>query len=140
MRGLSVTDTTLVIQSPVWLALIFIVVGVLLTGAVFIRSLPRAWRLGALLGTMSLLYGGWYMLGNTTTFESRGFYVEGMFGEEERVGWLQVTGIDTGPKNAEPQQIAFQLRNSSEVTVDLGGLAAQDKARVVDFVRARLKR
>ena len=70
-----------------------------------------------------------------TTFEQRGFIVESMRGEEERVGWLQVNAMD-----ARQDYLVFLLRNTSEVTVDLSGLAAEDKARIVAFVKGRLKR
>ena len=144
MRSLSASETTLVIQAPTWIGLLLVGVGIALAIYVLVRQVPRPARLGAFLGTIALLCVGWYLLGTTTTFESRGLVVNSILGEEERVGWLQVSGIDTGAptgaKNFEPDHLTVQLRNSGEVRVDLSGLTAEEKARVVAFVRARLKK
>lgn len=136
MRALSVSDNLLVVQSPPWIGLVLVGVGVVITlVALFVRW-PRPWRLSAFLGTIVLLYGGWHLLRNAITFEPRGFYIESPLGEEERVGWLQVVGID--PK-AEPDHLVFQLRTGRDVSVDLSGLSADEQAKVVAFVRRRVK-
>jgi hypothetical protein len=144
VRSLSASDSTLVIQAPTWIGVLLVGVGIALAIFVLVRKVPRPARLGAFLATVALLYAGWYLLSTSMTFEARGFYVDGMFGEEERVGWLQVSGIDTGApagsRNFDPVRLTFYLRNSNEVTIDLSGLTAQEKAHVVAFVKGRLKR
>jgi len=144
VRGLTATENLLVIQAPPWLGMTLIGVGIAMVVVAFVLKPPRPSRLLASLGCMALLYAGWHFLNTRTTFESRGFIVDGMLGEQERVGWLQVAGIETGApagaRNHEPAQLTFQLRNSSEVAVDLTGLDAAEKARVLEFARARLKR
>jgi hypothetical protein len=144
VRGLTATENLLVIQAPPWIGMTLIAVGVALVIGAFAFKPPRPSRLLASLGCMALLYAGWHLLNTKTTFESRGFIVDGMLGEQERVGWLQVASIETGApagaRNFEPAQLTFQLRNSSEVAVDLTGLDAAEKARVLEFARARLKR
>ena len=133
VRGLTATDNLLVIQAPPWIGVTFIAVGVALVIAAFVFKPPRPSRLLASLACMALLYAGWYYLNTKTTFESRGFIVDGMLGEQERVGWLQVGGVD-------PATATIQLRNSSEVAIDVTGLDADEKARVVSFIRARIAR
>src|SRR5688572_16796299 len=96
MRSLTEADAMLVIQSPMWIGLVLVGVGVVVTLVALLWRWPRPWRLGAFLGTIMLLYGGWHLLRTVVTFEARGFYVESMRGEEERVGWSQVSGIDAG--------------------------------------------
>ena len=144
MRSLSGSDTTLVIQSPTWMGVALVALGIAVTLGVLVRRWPRPVRLSALLGTILLLYGGWHLLRNVITFEPRGFYVESPLGEEERVGWLQVSGIDagglTGARNAEPGHLVFNLRTGRDVSVDLSGLSADEKARVLAFARSRVKR
>jgi hypothetical protein len=135
VRSLSASDTTLFIQVPTWIGLVLVAAAIAVAAGALLRKPPRPWRLGAFLAAIALLYAGWYSLATVTTFEPRGFVVEGMRGEEERVGWLQVRSID-----ARQDYAIFLLRNSSEVTVDLGGLAAEEKARIVAFVKDRLKR
>ena len=143
MRTLSVADNTLIIQSPAWIGWLLVALGVAVTLVVFVRRWRRQVRLAGLLGTILLLYGGWHLLANVTTFESRGFYIESPLGEEERVGWLQVANVDTGgrkgAKHAERDHLVFQLRTSREVGVNLSGLSDDEKARVVAFVQKRVK-
>ena len=106
MRTLTVSDNLLVIHSPMWMGLLLIAVGIAITVGVHFIKWRREIRLGALLGVIIVIYGGWSLLRNTTTFERRGFYVEGLRGEEQRVGWLQVSGIGpSGRKFILPQQI-----------------------------------
>jgi len=135
VRSLSASDSLLVIHSPAWIGLLLVGVGVALMAGVFVRRWPRPVRLGGLLGTVLMLYGGWNLLRSETTFERRGFYVEGMLGEEERVGWLQVAAME-----ATADRLLVQLKNGHEVNVDLSGLSAPEQSRVVAFVRERLKR
>ena len=134
MRSLSASDTTLVIQVPTWIGLLLVGAAIAVAAGVLVRRPQRPWRLGAFLAAFVFLYAGWHALATSTTFEKRGFYVDSMLGEEERVGWLQVTGIDARGDHA-----TFQLRNSREVSVDLSGLSPEEKARVIAFVKARLK-
>jgi hypothetical protein len=135
MRGLTASDTTLVVHSPAWIGLLLVVVGIALTACVFMRRWPRPVRLGGLLGTILLLYGGWHLLRSEVTFEKRGFYVDGLLGEEERVGWLQVSAVE-----AQPDRLVFQLKSGGESSVDLTGLSADEQARVLAFARGRVKR
>lgn len=146
MRSLSVSDTVLVVQSPVWLGLACIVLAIALGVVVFVLRRPRPVRLAALLGSFVLIYAGWWSLRTTTTFEMRGFYVESMRGEEERIGWSQVSGVEgagappaKGAKPGNADELTILLRSGGEVAVDLAGLADHEKAKVVAFVRARLK-
>ena len=145
MRSLTATDTTLVIQAPAWVGIACVVFALVLAIVVVVLRRPRPVRLAAFLGTFVLLYAGWWSLRTVTTFETRGFYVESMRGEEERVGWSQVSGIEgggapsakgaKGAKNASADELTF-----GEVTVDLSGLTDEEKAKVVAFVQARLRR
>ena len=123
------------IQVPTWIGLLLVAAAIAVAAGALLLSPPRPWRLGAFLATIALLYAGWYSLATVTTFEQRGFIVETMRGEEERIGWLQVSAID-----ARADYAIFLLRNSSEATVDLSGLATEEKARIVAFVKDRLKR
>ena len=144
MRSLTEADAMLVIQSPMWFGLVLVGVGVVVTLVALLWRWPRPWRLGAFLGTIMLLYGGWHLLRTVVTFEARGFYVESMRGEEERVGWSQVTGIDAGglkgAPNTERDHLVFQLNTGREASVDLSGLSPEEQARVLRFAQARLKR
>jgi hypothetical protein len=150
VRTLSASDTALVIQSPMWVGLACIALAIVLAIVVVVLRRPRPVRLAAFLGTFVLLYAGWWALRTVTTFETRGFYVEGIYGEEERVGWSQVAGIEgagapaakgaKGAKSASADELTLQLRSSGEVTVDLSGLTDAEKAKVVAFVQARLRR
>lgn len=144
MRTVIEAGSSLVIQSPTWIPLALMGVGLVLIALPFFLKPPRPYRLGALLGTIIFLVAGWQLFTSSATFEARGFVVTGRLGDEERVGWLQVVGIDTGApesqKGAEPRHLIFQLRNSGEVEIDLSGLSAAEKARVVAFARERLKR
>ena len=144
MRTLTEAGSSLTIHSPLWLPLALMAAGLVLMALPFFLKPPRPYRLGALLGTILFLVAGWQLFTSTTTFETRGFVVTGRFGDEERIGWLQVGGIDTGvpegQKGAEPKHLVMQLRNSGEVPIDMAGLSAAEKARVVAFVRDRLKR
>ena len=144
MRSLLEADSILVIQSPAWIGWVLVGAGVAITVTVLLRRWPRPWRLSAFLGTILLLYGGLHLLRTVITFEPRGFYVESKLGEEERVGWSQVTGIDAGglkgAPNSERDRIVFQLNTSREVTVDLSGLSSDEQARVLRYAQARLKR
>ena len=138
MRTLSASDTTLVIQSPAWVGVAVLVLALGLTAIALLRRPPRVVRLGAFLGTIALLYGGWNLISNRVTFEPRGFIVvEGIYGEEERVGWLGVSSVDT---KSMPGYVVFHLRNSREVALDVSDLDAADQARVATFARARLTR
>lgn len=139
MRSLSDSDGLLVIQGPTWLGLALIAIAITLAIAVLVLKKPRPVRLGAFLGTIVLLYAGWLLVGTRTTFEPRGYYVESIYGEEERVGWLQVRGVGTSPGEGS-DHLVLQLRNSSEASIDLSGLTAEEKARVVAYVRGRLSR
>ena len=143
MRSLSEADGILVIQGPTWLGfvLIAVAIAVVILALALTRRVPRQARLGAFLVAILLLYGGWHLIGTRTTIESRGFYVESIYGEEDRQGWLQVNDIAAAPgmKNAHPDQLVLLLRNSNETSIDLSGLTSEEKARVVAFVRARLK-
>jgi len=144
VRTLSASDSTLVIQAPTWIGVALVILGIALVAAAFIRKPKRPWRLGACLATLVLLYMGWYLLNTSATFESRGFIVDGMLGEEERQPWSRVSGVDTGvpfgSKNADPVHLIIQLRNSTEVAIDTTGLDAADKARVVAFIKSKLTR
>ncbi|HET6264222.1 MAG TPA: hypothetical protein VFD95_05150 [Usitatibacter sp.] len=135
IRGLTASDTTLVVHSPAWIGLLLVGVGVALMAGMFVRRWPRPVRLGGLLGTIILMYGGWHLLRSDATFEKRGFYVDGMLGEEERVGWLQVNSVE-----AQPDRLVIQLRSGGESSVDLAGLSAEEQARVLAFARGRVKR
>jgi len=135
MRSLSASDTALVVQVPAWIGLLLVAAAIAIAAGALLRKPPRPWRLLSFLATIALLYAGWYSIATVTTFEQRGFVVETMRGEEERIGWLQVRAID-----ARADYAVFLLRNSSEVTVDLSGLAPEEKGRIVSFVKARLKR
>ena len=140
----------MVIQSPTWVGLLCIALAIVLAIVVVVLKRPRPVRLAAFLGTFVLLYAGWWALRTVTTFETRGFYIEGMRGEEERVGWSQVSSIEgagapaakgaKGGKAASADELTFQLRSSGEVTVDLSGLTDEERAKVLAFVQARLKR
>lgn len=144
MRTLTEAGSTLVIHSPLWVALTLMGVGLVLMVVPFFLRPPRPYRLGALLGTILFLVAGWHFFASTTTLEARGFHTTGRSGDEERVGWLQVTGIDTGApagqKGAEPKHLVIQLRSGAEVEIDLAGLSAVEKNRVVSYIRARLAR
>jgi hypothetical protein len=143
MRALSEADGALVIQGPTWLGFLLIAVAVFVAilAVVLARRVPRQGRLGAFLAAIVLLYGGWHLIGTRTTIEPRGYYVESIYGEEERLGWLQVNDVAAGPgmKNANADQLVLRLRNSNETSIDLAGLTPEEKARVVAYVRARLK-
>ena len=135
MRTLLASDSGLVIQVPTWIGIVLVVAAIAVAAGALVRKPPRPWRLLSFLATIALLYAGWYSLATVTTFEPRGFIVETMRGEEERVGWLQVRGVD-----ARADFVSFQLRNSNEVTVDLSGLEPEEIARIVAFAKARVKR
>ena len=143
IRTLTVDDKILVIQSPPWIGWACIVAGIVIMLGAFVRTFPRPVRLGALLGTLLLIYGGWHLLRNAITFESRGFYVESPLGEDMRIGWSRVAAIDAGglkgAKNSEPDHVVFQLRGGGEADVDLAGLSPDEQGRVVAFVQKRLK-
>ena len=143
MRALSESGGLLVIQGPTWLGFVLIAaaIGIAVLGVVLARRVPRQARLGAFLVAIALLYGGWHLIGTKTTLEPRGYYVESIYGEEERMGWLQVNDVAAGPglKNSNPDQLVLQLKSGSERSIDLSGLTPEEKARVVAFVRGRLK-
>ena len=134
MRTITEAGSSLIIQSPFWLPLALMAAGLVLMALPFFLRPPRPYRLGALLGTILFLVAGWQLFASTTVFESRGFHTTGRFGEEECVGWLQVTGVETGGG------LVIQLRNGGEVEIDLSGLSADEKKRVAAYVRARLSR
>ena len=142
MRTLTETDSTLVVQAPPAVALGLIVVAVVLTVVALLRRPPRVARLSAFLATLAMLYVGWHAHAKRVIFEPRGFYVDGLYGEEERVGWLGVATVDApglaGGKG-EPGHLVFHLRNSREVSVDLSDLDPGDQSRVVSYAKARLK-
>ncbi|HYC35015.1 MAG TPA: hypothetical protein VEC19_01230 [Usitatibacter sp.] len=140
MRALSEGDGSLVIAGPTWLGLAFIAIAVVLTILVLVLQRPRPVRLGSFLGAIILLVAGWHLIGNKTTLEPRGYYVESIYGEEERRGWLQVRQIVSGGPNTDPDHLVLQLRNSSEATIDLSGLGPAERARVVAFVKKQLTR
>ena len=135
MRTLLASDSGLVIQVPTWIGILLIVAAIAVAAGALVRKPPRPWRLLSFLAAIALLYAGWYSIATVTTFEPRGFVVETMRGEEERIGWLQVRGVD-----ARADFVIFQLRNSNEVTVDLSGLDPGEIARVVAFAKAQVKR
>ena len=149
MRSLSASDSSLVIQAPAWFGVACLAFAVILAIVVVVLRRPRPVRLAAFLGTFVLLYAGWHALRTVTTFEARGFYVESMRGEEERIGWSQVSGVEGGgalaPKgtkgapSAAAEHLTLLLRTGGEVAIDLSGLSDAEKARVVAFVRERLK-
>jgi len=139
VRSLSDSDGLLVIQGPTWLGLTLIAIAIALAIAVLALKKQRPVRLGAFLGTIVLLYAGWLLVGTKTTFEPRGYYVESIYGEEERVGWLQVRGVGTSRAEGS-DHLVLQLRTSGEASIDLSGLTAEEKARVVAYVRGRLSR
>jgi len=142
-RTVTVDGSSLIVHTPMWIGILLVLVGIATAVVALLPRWPRVYRLGALLGTIILLYGGWQLLGNVITFEPRGFYVESPLGEEMRIGWLIVSGIDqgglTGKKDAEPGQLVFLLRSGGEMGVDLSGLSAEDQARVVAYVNTRIK-
>jgi hypothetical protein len=145
MRSLTDVDGLLVIQGPTWLGFTLIGLAVILAIAAIVlaRKLPRPARLGTFLATIVLLYAGWHLIGTRTTIESRGYYVESIYGEEERLGWLQVSdsaAATLGPKAANSDQLVLLLRNSNEASIDLSGLTPEEKARIVSFVKSRLQR
>ena len=140
MRSLSDTDGLLVISGPVWLGVVFLAIAVILSIVVIVLRRPRPVRLGAFLGAIILIYFGWHLIGTKITLESRGYYVESIYGEEERRGWLQVRQIVSGGPNANPDHLVLQLRNSSEATLDLSGLTPEEKSKVVAFVKKQLAR
>jgi hypothetical protein len=143
MRALSESNGLLVIQGPNWLGLLLIAiaVAVAIAALALARKLPRQARLGAFLGAIALLYAGWHLIGTKITLEPRGFYVESIYGEEDRMGWLQVNDIAPAIPGVkvDPDRLVLQLRNSSEVGIDLSGLAPEERARVVAYIRGRLK-
>jgi hypothetical protein len=142
-RTLNADDGFLVIQAPEWIGITLIGAGIVLCLALFIRQLPRPVRLAGFLGTILMLYGGWHLLIPKISIEARGFSIESIYGEEDRVGWLQVQSVDAGGlagKGMQPGFLLFQLRNSREVGLDLSALDPGEQARVVAFVRAQLKR
>lgn len=130
------------IQAPAWIGIVLIVLGIALTVTVFVRRVPRrAARLAALLGTILLVTAGWYFTASRTTLEPRGFYVEDIHGEQERVGWLQVTHMASAPAGArDPELIVLQLRGSRETSIDLAALAPDERAKVLAYVKSRLNR
>lgn len=145
MRTLTDSDGLLVIQSPTWLGITLIGLAVVIAIAAVLLSkrVPRPARLGAFLGSIVVLLAGWHLIGTRTTLEPRGFYVESIYGEEQRVGWLQVSNIvAAGPKSkhVNPDHLALWLLNTNEVSIDLSGLAPEERARVVSYVKARLVR
>ena len=140
MRSLSDTDGLLVISGPTWLGLVLLAIAVALAILVIVLKRPRPIRLGAFLGAIVLIYFGWQLIGTRTTLESRGYYVESIYGEEERRGWLQVRQIVTGGAQANPDHLVLQLRNSSEATIDLSGLTPEERSKVVAFVKKQLAR
>lgn len=138
MRTLSATDTSLVIQTPTWVGVLLVVVGIAVAVGALVLKQPRPVRLGAFLATIMLLHAGFYVLRTTTTFEKRGFYVESMLGEEERVGWSQVSSVEAGKQPSD--QLTIVLRSGGEVAVDVTGLSEEEKGRVAAFARSRLVR
>ena len=137
MRTLSDSGGGLVIQAPLWIGLLLIALGVLLTIAVFVRRVPRrAARMSGLLAAVLFLVAGWHLSASRAVFESRGFYTESIYGEEQRVGWLQVSGVAPGATNP----LVLHLRSGGELGVDLSGLSHEEQGRVATYVRARLKR
>ena len=137
MLTLAGSDSQLVVQWPLWLAGLLLAAALAIVAFVVLRKPARPWRLGGYLGTIVLLYGGWYMFANSATFERRGFYIDGTWGEEERVGWSQVSSVDA---KSVPGHMVLMLKSTREVVVDLSGLSDEDRARVVAYVQARLKR
>src|SRR5437868_6369593 len=113
-RTVTVAGNSLIVHSPTWIGIVLVVVGIATAVVALLPRWPRVYRLGALLGTIILLYGGWELLGNVITFEPRGFYVEGPLGEEMRVGWLQVGGIG---KSASTDDLVLNLRSGGELGV-----------------------
>ena len=137
MRGVTEAEGLLVIQGPNWLGLLLIALAIVLTILVLVLKWRRPVRLGAFLGTIVMLYVGWHLIGTKTTLEPRGYYVESIYGEEERRGWLQVRGI-AGKPGGNSEQLVLQLKNSNEASIDLAGLTPDERARVIAYVRARL--
>ena len=136
MRALAEADGALVIQAPLWIGIALILVGIVLMVAVFVPVVPpRPKRLMALLGTILLVVAGWHLTAARTTFEPRGFYTESIYGEDVRVGWLQVGNVSPGPGG----DLVVQLRSGGEVSVDLSGLSAEQQARVASYARSRVK-
>jgi hypothetical protein len=142
-RTLDAGDGFLVIQAPPEFGLALIGAGIVLALALFVRRLPRPVRLAGFLGTILMIYGGWHLLIPKVSIESRGFYIESIYGEEDRVGWTQVSGMDasglSGTRSFQQGHLVFQLRNGREVALDLSALNAAEQARVAAYVRAQLK-
>ena len=141
-RTLAERDGALVISNaPIWVGYVLIVIGVLLMAAFFIKRLPRREaRLGALLGVILLIYAGWHLTATKITIEQRGFVVESIYGEEQRMGWLQVRSIAPVVAGAKtnPDHLVLLLRNTNEHVIDLAGLAPEERARVSTYVKTRL--
>ena len=142
-RVLNADDGFLVIQAPQWIGITLIGLGIVLSLAVFVRQFPRPVRLAGFLGTILMLYGGWHLLIPKISIESRGFFVESIYGEEDRVGWTSVQSLDDGglrgARHSTPGHLAFQLRNSREVSIDLSSLNNAEQQQVLAFVKKQLK-
>ena len=83
IRTLTVDDKILVIQSPPWIGWACIVAGVVIMLGAFVRRLPRPVRLGALLGTLLLIYGGWHLLRNVRELADLGEHLgAGLYARE----------------------------------------------------------
>ena len=141
-RTLAEHDGALVISNaPIWLGYVLIALGVLLMAGMFIRRVPkREARLGALLGTIMLIYAGWHLTANKITIEQRGFYIESMYGEEQRTGWLQVRSLAPAVAGTKqnPDHLVLLMRNSNEMSIDLSGLSSEEQAKVRAYVKKRL--
>jgi hypothetical protein len=144
MRTVTEVDGALVVTAgPPWLGVLLIVLGIVLLVGLFIRKLPRrVARLGALFGTILLVVAGWFQTSSKTTLEPRGFYVESIYGEEQRVGWSRIRQIAPAEKGVkyDPDELVLQTRTGSEVAIDLWGLAPEERARVTAFVKKALSK
>jgi hypothetical protein len=143
------TPETLTVYTPIWIGGLVVLVAVALFGYVA-WSAKRREKLsvrvaGAGVGALMLAGLAWSLIGTSTTMQKAGVISDGPLGEVIRAPWSLVRSFETDERpsarfGGKGRFLVLQVEGGDEVEIPLSGLADADAVKVIDFVKARIRK
>ncbi|MBX3664963.1 MAG: hypothetical protein KF834_04690 [Burkholderiales bacterium] len=142
MMRLTETAQGLVIAYPGWLGLFVFALGLALAVWVWRRFTFNGRFFGYVMGTLLALFGGLYFFTYKAELTAEGGRGYALFrGGHTQVAWAQARSavLEERPGKGRPMYIVVDHGNGPPFEINVTDLSHNGRARVLDYIRARMR-
>jgi hypothetical protein len=143
------TPETLTVYTPTWISAIALILCLAFLGFVVFCAVRREKLnvriVAAGIASLACLLLAWTFFGNSVTLQQRGVISDGPLGEKIRAPWSLIRSWETDERPSaryfgKARFLVLAVDGGDEVVIPLTGLDDADAIKVINFVKARVRK